>query len=1721
MASASGFLQLQASTKRHRRRRRTGEQIHLPSLPTMPSPTPTTHQYHHQPPRPRSRGHIIHGTDKEISFDRARQMLRLVNEDTPPQQQQQQQQQQHKRRGRRRRKQQPKKKTAHHDPNGISSLISDVWALQANKPNWMIERPPTVAPVVIEKVETPLESLTVPSPTRYESPTFINKVHQTLKLHPKASHLERSLLELHLQGAGHSEVGEDTTSKVVQWFKHRYPILLQRDQYVENKAVTSIGKAWRAYQCRIAFHEMLCIQRNKVWGAITIQRYWRARALRMVHAELAYEMSPTIAVVITRLALQNVAKQEVQRLEELRYKELHAKEIEHNRRLKERDGLSKVERLKRNNACLQIQSQWNVYCWRKSNDLFFMYKKMLTQNAVVIQKFIRQRHALYELRTRMFKKVEQIRLHNLHLYNAAGKIQRCWYQVRGHRWRSRMVYAIDVRDLLGADEDLPWERTGLVKDFFQNNDFGKAASLKYYTGGVYSIMGNFAPNTHLSEGQRWTRVRDARTSLASVYHSVGRLNLANKLWTTLVEESLLTEWETRSKHTASIAPGDSEEDNEENNEKDEDDATKGQELFRDLVQHGPQKQLNGRTISFLIHLCLTYQCQGKFEQAEQLLRDEVLGAEYEKMMVKVRAADAFYRKLYLTKHLDGWKEVCQQFLWKRQHALKLFLKKMMGISANYFLRWMNFTKSGRWYTRKTLRKSFKRYKQWLMEWKILRKLMGESHAFNIVQTKRTVVRRWFFQIKEWQKQRATMNAAFNHGRGVVLHDKFSTWKKWHTRTGHPWWVAQSKLNGLFNYWENQLRASFNWIRRLIFLEKNDHIEWATRCLQKVIRGKWGRKKAKRQERVKALHVHMQMEHAETLIVWGLKATIIQRWYQIFLRQRRMQKLSIQIRVQAEDRRLRLRKIRVEVQFYKRMLHQLGVVPYDHKKMKVKTRKQRERCNMVVKSAAKYMRASKIKLQKVINLFGKERINLKIKDAIEHIKLEGRAQHKTEEQITKDLERNKQFLVHEGNLKRAAAYALYRRKELFQIEAKKTLELTNDKYQHWKKTEKEFNALDEEGQVRNKIELLSTQWKNSACDRIVALFRGRHARLTVNAQLKRVKEKIKLHFWGALNVQTTWRRYKSQKVANMKRKRRDFLNAHPRVISLAKKTGRPLGFYEQEVNTVDVMAKVGLTEKRLRKIEEKMQFVLKPWWKRRIQAEDFDKLPVFIQNKVPNNNRPLPSQAVLERDKLESFFSFMHRSIPDFKMIHCPWKETTTMTFIKMKVAIKVVNAKAKFRIDGGIKHYHLFELLEVIRERGGSIVPAGKPTYFPKMTVLSPQTWGIWKVPMASEFGALARQGLHMEMEEDDIESINHGPTREELYYLALSEDGIIDRSDHGLAGLIGNDLLGVSEHGDTMRNQYLSASRGSDSGWSNAFMSEAGRDADELEEEDKLPDVEMPPERSALEIEKEQMKASRLLNMVRRLDKKKRRKRKKKKKNKTSTIETKHASDSDEEVQEESDYSDDGGMGGLGDLGGGVGDIEGGETKAEAEQLVQDMEEMELNAEELKRKKEDEEHRAHPVHQLPYCTACRVRNHVKREAQRLCHNCNLPYCMDCYRLSHRVSIYQYHRWTAYEHKLVTHAAEESMKEQHYEQSLLKHLARVNPRQFLRRKQITHFKWTDGLMQLAGQLFLDKDWKNTGRIGMGKMKHGFGLVWFGLVWFSPHFVVSPSVFFVFCGGGLL
>ena len=85
MASASGFLSLSSVTKKKKYRRRTGKQINLPSLSasaslptTLTSPLSTSLSQTQSQPRPHSRGHTIHGTDDEISFGRARQMLRMI-----------------------------------------------------------------------------------------------------------------------------------------------------------------------------------------------------------------------------------------------------------------------------------------------------------------------------------------------------------------------------------------------------------------------------------------------------------------------------------------------------------------------------------------------------------------------------------------------------------------------------------------------------------------------------------------------------------------------------------------------------------------------------------------------------------------------------------------------------------------------------------------------------------------------------------------------------------------------------------------------------------------------------------------------------------------------------------------------------------------------------------------------------------------------------------------------------------------------------------------------------------------------------------------------------------------------------------------------------------------------------------------------------------------------------------------------------------------------------------------------------------------------------------------------------------------------------------------------------------------------------------------------------------------------------------------------------------
>ncbi len=87
----------------------------------------------------------------------------------------------------------------------------------------------------------------------------------------------------------------------------------------------------------------------------------------------------------------------------------------------------------------------------------------------------------------------------------------------------------------------------------------------------------------------------------------------------------------------------------------------------------------------------------------------------------------------------------------------------------------------------------------------------------------------------------------------------------------------------------------------------------------------------------------------------------------------------------------------------------------------------------------------------------------------------------------------------------------------------------------------------------------------------------------------------------------------------------------------------------------------------------------PPWKRRMSNKRWESLPKFVQRKIPERNRPVLPEKIRARRVLLSFFQDMHKYIKDFSSVHCPWRETTVYTVVKMKVALKLVNARCRFR----------------------------------------------------------------------------------------------------------------------------------------------------------------------------------------------------------------------------------------------------------------------------------------------------------------------------------------------------------------------------------------------------------------------------------------------------------
>lgn len=1769
MASAGTFLRAPSWRRRKKNRvdlsppitSKPNSSIHMPRLPNL-----NTQGYKGMADhrildhRPNSRGHTINGTEKELAFHRARACLRLMNNETPSVDNsimsslQKSKPRPNFRTYRRKRprgrlppaKLQQKSHRRQH-PDNLKGMINEVWSLQANKPQWLVS--PGLA-LSEETKLTPIQGvpysasdnrdLFLELPNSFEDPKTLMQVHKTLQLHPSASHIEKSLLELHLQGAVNAHQSPDKNrTQITSWLAYKYPLLLQRDTHRENKAITTISRAFRAFRSRCAFRAMVNIQRERVKAARCIEQCWISHVINMARRREA----KLHAAKLVSSTIQNAMSLALTIIETRRQKSeliaLRALNQDYDRLSAEKLGRSQQEAKEYDLAARKIQAQWRVFCWRLRNDIFLMFRRTQDKACCKIQKFVRGRlQRIRHVRQAEAEKAAILWQAKVRA-SAAQKIQRLVLRVRGQRWRQRMRYGIDVRDLLGADEDLPFEYSEIVakvRDFFLSHDFGKPESMdiagtarKYYTGGVWSQIGVHAPGRNLTNGERSLRLFKANVELASVEHSVGRLEESEATWQKIIEERLLQEWKKSQirkeandlEEVKEIERGDGF-NSTENITLIEKSTPTGIELFEKLTappvkysELGSGKELSGVVVTLLIHLMLVYQCRGQFERAERLLHYDILGKEYDSMVKKVGLADIFRRRMLLKRHIEIWKKAVAEFLWKRQHALKKFREAMQSLEQRIFSQWGQWGRAVLHWRRQTLLYTWTLWHRWMKDRRNMLRLLGESDEHNVISIKRRVMRRWFFQIREWRRQRNLIKKSFDHGRIIVLLNRLQQWKDWRRNIGHPWWVAQKFLCGQFFYWEEVVRDHFNWLRRVVYLEKSDYVAWATITMQKYIRGKWGRKRAQKLSRMLALHRHKKKEWEENMVIWTVAAKRIQVWYRGFLRIRRLGRISIQLREQAEDRRLRLRKLRLQIKYLKSMIRLLGVEPKEFKDQVEDCKKYKERAERVVRSSALRFRNAKKVMQKVIIQYGEAKVKMRCDEMEHELRLEGAASKLTEKEIEKSIKRNHQYAMHQGQMERQKAFAAFKRSESFQDHSKAYAEHMTDVLDLVTSKLEDYKKMDEEGQVREKIVMLSKFHEDSAASRIVALLRGNQTRLRISEQSRIQREIELIKDWGALCIQTRWRQFKSKRVANGKREQKKFHSENARILAVANRTGRPLGSFEQEKDTVALMAKAGITEEKLAKLESKMSFFINAPWKRRISEVRWNKLPDYVRKRVPVRNRPLPTKEIMSRKMLLSFFKDMHTHIKNFSAVKCPWRETSVYTFIKMKVAVKLVNAKCRFRQDGGIKKYSLYDLLPVVLERGGSLVSTGKPTYFPKMPLLSPQTWGIWKIPMehpSEDFGNLLRAtDLLLEMAElstmneavvtmtnaDDGDDGFEEEDISEMYKSVLEGSEIQVGQDYGLTGLIGGDVLGLTSDGMSVASYRT---EGTDN-FSGVFEYRQDQDDEVLSEEEEYPNIEMPLPARPTEVENLEDKALDILASIRHTNPKKKQRRMlrilKARERRRKGNEANQKDDSGD-VNHESEMPlrpmDKDGVDLFDDT---ISDISSEKSDVEQDSLdgidVADMDMEQLaKFEQRKIEKIRKEQEAEAVeslnksfvHALPDCLACKVRNDIKRPAQRLCHDCNLPYCISCYRLSHKTGRPRHHHYTKYEHRVEEFHEEDSRKKAHYKTAYLKFLSRTNPEQYRRQLAITDFEWSDVLLRQAGQLFLELDWQDAGEIDM-------------------------------------
>ena len=1122
------------------------------------------------------------------------------------------------------------------------------------------------------------------TPIQHLAPDVMDHVRKSLGMNTR---IEESLVDLHRTTYGTS----DTQSKMasLEWFTYRYPILLQRDKFAEDNAVTTIGKAWRAFLARRAYKEILFIVREKERAATKIQRMYRTRLHNRYTKEAISIMKGIIVNYCIDAGLENRVKalREEEKLERIRLKKIKEKrwaEKAEERRKKREIWLEKekirlakeaLER-KRQNSANKIQQLRKSFKLRKEISNRIEIRRRRYFAAIMVQKHVRAKQ-IQKRNQEIYSHLKKIRTARIQK-EAAIKIQRTFMYFRGKKWKQRMLYGLYICKITGADYEIPSPNKLHRWIFMDDPDYVDPV----HRDRLFTEMFAHSPNKRTNQALRAKRHLMSSIELAHVYHMTGRLKSAQKAWHDII-----------------------------------------------LNRIGNAKPTQ-RSVAYISQLILVMHARGTYEAAEPWIMacdDVVKLIEHQKKMARlffVRiVAGPCWRALELIHH---------RAKKKRRKAAEYFASLAGKKRKLIFIRWKFYTEASVF---NRIRLKSYSIRTWKNNVEFLKRLKATMRSILNGNMKRLMYA-WREAADEEKRLRWVRKLAKVFASRTLKRNALRKWMTYlyYRKVLGP---AINNINqALYRLMKEAMRI-WKWFPSP-YQEK-----WAALRIQATWRMHLGKRRFRMFWRRRALQQLLDEEKAVELAKLNAAASKIQGLFRIKKAwARRMDRVVFLIQ-EKHFRDERLKELLFDFQEVKEELSYIGSTPDTVQKLQKKAKQSSVNAERVRKGLRIVVRKEKDELRLVIKKTAPKIVKSQCVQIAKEIRSEGRLLGREKKKVDGQVRRAVKEFKKKCTDKREKAYARYKRFLELQKRNKDDIERYRIYEEKCDAEVEKFLELDEIEQVERKIKEAKQQIIDDSAKRITALFRGNMVYKRTNRLLQLNRNKKVLDIWAAETVQTWWRFVFARGIARQKRERKAFEDKSGiRLKYLRKLRGKKSAGDSREKLYLSRLDRIKLTDDNVKKVIDK--FEEKVIKKLRLKEETITKIEKILEKKprlekrwnkyFPSVFKP-PNWGKQDYTKpsvcLDRFFNDMHEVVLDFVAAQIPFKEEGPYAYIKVKIAVKQVNRLMKV-FKNSVK-FDVHSITAGILERGGKLCL--KPVTFDGFSgsggvPLKPQIHGIWRVPV-------------------------------------------------------------------------------------------------------------------------------------------------------------------------------------------------------------------------------------------------------------------------------------------------------------------------------------------------------------------------------------------------------